>query len=212
MFASTIFSSQGVFEQGLIGFLPHNVYATWRWKRDAQPAGNGDVPAMVAGALAGKTVIALFAPLTALGLLRRAAFFSPGSGAVAAVLYLSTPWIIQVSTIGWVEERLPSTCLPRSTPWLSGSEATVPDRSRLPGWLATWLERHGHEVSRSIVRRCALTAWLVAQGCAPTATAWKRLPCLSPRGAGVWVVVCEELGLAGNPTYPMLYGLFGGGR
>jgi hypothetical protein len=93
------------FQQGRIGFLPHNVYAN-------MPLGSEMLCllAMVLagdwwlGALAGKTVIAAFTPLTALGLFaagRR--FFSPTAGVVAAVVYVSIPWIVQVSTYGQVE-------------------------------------------------------------------------------------------------------------
>src|SRR5206468_625790 len=55
-------------------------------------------------ALVGKTLIGLFAPLTALALLaagRR--FVTPAAGIVAALVYLSTPWIALVSTQGLVE-------------------------------------------------------------------------------------------------------------
>jgi len=93
------------YQEGRIGSLPHNVYGN-------MPLGAEmlSLLAMVLagdwwlGALAGKTVIAAFAPLTALGLWaagRR--FFSPTAGAIAALVYLSTPWIVQVSTSGLVE-------------------------------------------------------------------------------------------------------------
>ena len=93
------------FQQGRIGFLPHNVYAN-------MPLGSEMLCllAMVLaddwwlGALAGKTVLAAFTPLTALGLFaagRR--LLSPTAGVVAAVVYVSIPWIVQVSTSGLVE-------------------------------------------------------------------------------------------------------------
>jgi len=93
------------YQEGRIGALPHNVYGN-------MPLGAEmlSLLAMVLagdwwwGALAGKTVIAAFAPLTALGLWaagRR--LFSPTAGAIAALVYLSVPWIIQVSTNGLVE-------------------------------------------------------------------------------------------------------------
>ena len=93
------------YQQGRITHLPHNVYGN-------MPMGTEmlSLLAMVLcgdwwlGALAGKTVTALFAPLTALGLLaagRR--FFSAPAGAAAAVLYISTPWIVRISTAGLVD-------------------------------------------------------------------------------------------------------------
>jgi len=101
------------FLQGKITFLPHNVYANmalgaemlsllgmtlahdWWW-----------------GALVGKTVIAAFTPLCALALLaagRR--FYSTSAGVVAALVYISIPWLastfippdVNVSSSGLIE-------------------------------------------------------------------------------------------------------------
>ena len=93
------------YQQGRITFLPHNVYGN-------MPLGTEmlSLLAMVLsgdwwlGALAGKTVTAFMAPLTALGLLaagRR--FFSAPAGAAAALLYLSNPWIVRISTAGLID-------------------------------------------------------------------------------------------------------------
>jgi hypothetical protein len=93
------------FQQGRVGFLPHNVYGNMAMGTEML-----SLLAMVIaddwwlGALAGKTVIAAMAPLTALALFaagRR--FFSTAAGVVAALLYISIPWIVSVSTAGLVE-------------------------------------------------------------------------------------------------------------
>ncbi len=93
------------FQQGRITFLPHNVYGN-------MPLG-AEMLALLAmvisgdwwlGALAGKTVIAAFTPLCALALLaagRR--FFSTGAGVVAALAYISIPWVVGISTSGLIE-------------------------------------------------------------------------------------------------------------
>ncbi len=93
------------FQQGRITFLPHNVYGN-------MPLG-AEMLALLAmvisgdwwlGALAGKTVIAAFTPLCALALLaagRR--FFSAGAGVVAALAYISIPWVVGISTSGLIE-------------------------------------------------------------------------------------------------------------
>lgn len=96
------------FQQGRIAFVPHNVYAN-------MPLGTEmlSLLAMVVagdwwwGALAGKTVIAAFTPLCALALYaagRR--WHSTRAGVLAAVLYLSIPWIVSVSSSGLVEGAL----------------------------------------------------------------------------------------------------------
>ncbi|MDZ7616635.1 MAG: hypothetical protein U1E05_06505 [Patescibacteria group bacterium] len=94
--------------QGYVGFMPHNVYAN-------MPLGVSMFALLAMsltgdwwlGALVGKTLVALTAPLTA------AALFAGGrrlnsdvAGAVAAVLYLSTPWVAHVAMAGLVESPL----------------------------------------------------------------------------------------------------------
>ena len=94
------------FQQGQITFLPHNVYANMAMGTEML-----SLLAMVIagdwwlGALAGKTVIAAFTPLTALALLaagRR--FFSPTAGVVAALVYISIPWVVSIA-VGRIRRR-----------------------------------------------------------------------------------------------------------
>ncbi len=93
---------------GRIGFLPHNIYGN-------MPLG-AEMHALLAmvimpgerdwwwGALAGKTVIAAFAPLTALALVAAGKrFVSTTAGVVAALVYISTPWVVHVSVQGLIE-------------------------------------------------------------------------------------------------------------
>lgn len=93
------------FQQGRITFVPHNVYAN-------MPLGAEmlSLLSMVIagdwwwGALAGKTLIALFTPLCALAIFtagRR--FYSTGAGVLGALLYISIPWIVDVSSAGLIE-------------------------------------------------------------------------------------------------------------
>jgi len=96
------------FLAGRVTFLPHNVYGN-------MPMGS-EVLASTAmalmhgplrwwwGGLAGKVIIAGFAPLTAAALYaagRR--FFTPLTGVIAALVYLSTTWIADVSVNGLVD-------------------------------------------------------------------------------------------------------------
>ncbi len=94
--------------QGTIGFMPHNVYSN-------MPLGVSMFSLLAMsltgdwwlGALVGKTVVALTAPLTAAALLtagRR--LHSNTAGVVAAVVYLSTPWVAHVAMAGLVESPL----------------------------------------------------------------------------------------------------------
>jgi len=93
---------------GQIVFLPHNVYTSFPFLTEMLT-----LLGMVLygdwywGALAGKGVLASFAPLTALGLLaagRR--WFTPAAGLFAAFIHLSTPWIYRISIIAYAEGGL----------------------------------------------------------------------------------------------------------
>ncbi len=101
------------YERGGITFLPHNVYANM-----AMGAEMLSLLAMTMvhdwwwGGLIGKTVIAAFTPLCALALFaagRR--FYSTAAGVVAALVYISIPWLtstcfmpnVNVSSSGLIE-------------------------------------------------------------------------------------------------------------
>jgi hypothetical protein len=93
------------FAAGQIGFLPHNAYGN-------MPLG-AEMLALLGmilsgdwwtGALVGKVLIAMFLPLTGLALLAAGQrLFSLPAGMIAAVLYVSIPWMVRVSSLGLVE-------------------------------------------------------------------------------------------------------------
>jgi hypothetical protein len=95
------------FQAGRISYLPHNVYtnmpfgvemlhllgmvvmADWWW-----------------GALAGQLLVALYAPAAALMIAATASRVSTRAGWLAALVFLSTPWIYRLAVIAYVEEPL----------------------------------------------------------------------------------------------------------
>ncbi len=204
------------YQQGRITFLPHNVYAN-------MPLG-AEMHALLAmvllgnwwtGALVGKTVIALFAPLTSLLLLaagRR--WFSITAGTLAAVVYLSTPWIARVSNLGLIDAALGF--------YLFAS------------LYAVWLWRKAAEVGEAIeVQRglLLLAGWLAgaAVSCKYTGAVFVALPLAGwvlfmPRpfarrpalvfslavaaSGGLWLA--KNAALAGNPVYPLMVPVLGG--
>ncbi len=101
------------YQRGQIAFLPHNVYANMALGAEMLSLlGMTMVHDWWWGALVGKTVIAAFTPLCALGLLaagRR--FYSTSAGVVAALVYISIPWLtstffvpnVNVSSSGMIE-------------------------------------------------------------------------------------------------------------
>ena len=96
------------FLQGQIARLPHNVYTSFPFLTEMLLLcgmviyGDWDW-----GALAGQAILAGFAPLTAIGLFATARrWFSPTAGWLAALVWLTTPWVYRISIIAYAEGGL----------------------------------------------------------------------------------------------------------
>jgi hypothetical protein len=96
------------FLNGRVGFLPHNVYASFPFLTEmlslAGMVVRGD---WYFGALVGKAVLMSFAPITALAVYsvtRR--FGGETAGWLAATICLSTPWTYRISIIAYTEGAL----------------------------------------------------------------------------------------------------------
>ena len=121
------------FQADRIDFLPHNVYTNFPFFAEMLVllgmVLRGD---WYWGALVGKCVLFAFAPLTALTLYaagRR--YFSPQAGLIAALVFLSTPWIDRITIIAYVEGPL-TFFLAASL--LAASIAVERFRAKLPAW------------------------------------------------------------------------------
>jgi hypothetical protein len=214
------------YQNGRIEFLPHNVYAN-------MPLGAEmlSLAAMVVcrdwwtGALVGKTLIALFAPLTAIALYaagRR--FVTPAAGVVAALVYVSIPWVALVSMQGLIEGVFAYyliAALYTLLHWQDGGKIGAADwkLAALAGFLA------GGAVSTKYpaVLFCVLplTLWVVyaaataasnapARRHPPAAVAGPPLVFLAfvVLGCGLWLA--KNAYFTGNPVYPLLYDALGG--
>lgn len=247
------------FLQGRITFLPHNVYAN-------MPLG----PQMLAllamvlhgdwwtGALVGKTLTGIMCVLTAVGLyLAGRRFFGRTAGLVAALAYLSIPWMVRVSTLGQVEGVYAfylflavyalllwhgdGSAKPSAAP----RSAAAQSRAAAVGPSAT--------ICASATRLLVVSGFLAGAAvcCKYTAMVFVMMPlalfvvCHRPTvdvhapsssqrrgcfrgvsqfgaglragltfliagGAACGLWLAKNLALTGNPTYPLLYGLFGG--
>ncbi|MHB8898730.1 MAG: ArnT family glycosyltransferase [Thermoguttaceae bacterium] len=204
---------------GRIGFLPHNVYGNM-----ALGAEMHALLGMVltgdwwTGALVGKTICALFAPLTALGLVaagRR--LFSPAAGMLAALIYVSIPLVVNISTVGFIEGAAGFYLFATFYALLlaQNDSAGTSLRWLLPGYMGGASVACKYPGLLFVV--APLGAWLLwfsftrrdREG------RWKpdwAAPALFGigvfLGCGLWLV--KNWALAGNPLYPMLFGLFGG--
>lgn len=211
------------FQAGRITFLPHNVYAN-------MPLGTEmlSLAAMVVtgdwwiGALVGKTLIACFAPLTALTLYaagRRLA--SASVGVLAALLYISIPWVALVSTQGLVEGAFAFYLLAAyyaillwrgggaGGSWrllvLAGFLAGGAVATKYPGVVYSVLPLAAYVVYASLAKGAAESDSRRSSDLARS-LATILLACAA--GCGLWFA--KNAVLTGNPAYPLLYSWFDG--
>ncbi|HET6424462.1 MAG TPA: hypothetical protein VFG20_12310, partial [Planctomycetaceae bacterium] len=213
------------FLNGRITFLPNNIYTSFPFLTEMLLlAGMTLAGDWFWGALVGQTVLAAFAPLTALGLYaagRR--WHSELSGRLAAIVYLSTPWVFRMSIIAYAEGGL--------TAYTAGAA------------LATWWvwqrlrdDNSSPSVNSQRTRAVLLTGLLCgsAMACKYTGlvmtvlpfgvllalAAWRRVDVPTfAKTAGVFAIgvlitigpwLLKNTVEAGNPVYPLAYSVFGG--
>lgn len=216
--------------QGRIVFLPHNVYANMALGSEMLSllcmVISGD---WWVGALAGKTLIAAYAPLTALALVaagRR--FFSNTVGVIAAVVYLSIPWVSLISTSGLVEGASAFYMLASLYALLLWREA---ENAAAVSLQAAHLPTAASAGGSSSIGRLALAGFLAgaAVSCKYPAVLFVAVPlivfviCRARRrsakalaivltalalGCGLWFL--KNWRLTGNPIYPLLSEWLGG--
>lgn len=204
---------------GRVEFLPHNVYGNM-----AMGAEMHSLLGMVllgdwwTGALTGKAILAMFAPLTALGLLaagRR--FFSPAAGILAAVIYVSIPLVANICTFGFIEGASGLYLLATLYAMLivHDDRESLVARWILPGYLAGAAVACKYPGLLFVV--APLGTWLLWLSWSHRDSEGRRRPEWAAPvvfagavavGCGLWLG--KNWVLAGNPVYPLLYDLFGG--
>ncbi len=210
---------------GRIGFLPHNVYANMTLGTEMH-----SLLAMVIagdwwiGGLAGKVVSGSFAIATALALFdagRRYVCTIAGVG--AALIYISIPWVAHVSTLGLVDGAaayyLIAACI-AFWDWKSAGVGAPGGLARLAlaGFLSGSAVATKYPavlfVSLPLAASVIATLWLKyrrGQGGHPArlgVTSFGVYVAAAAIACGPWLAKNEVL--AGNPTYPLLYRVFGG--
>ncbi len=216
------------YQAGRIGFLPHNVYGN-------MPLG-AEMHAVLAmalvapwadwwwGALVGKTVMACFAPLACLGLyaaVRR--HVSPTAGVAAALIYISTPWVIYVSMTGLNEGVVACYALLAVAALVSWQRR---EDDRVPAGPSSG-NADSHVQSRPVLGPLLLAGFFAGSAAAckypallfvvvPLAV-WCWLAARKPRWKPVGVFLAAALLacapwyaknalLTGNPVYPLVFG------
>jgi hypothetical protein len=202
------------FLAGRIQFLPHNVYGNMPLGAELHAVLGMVLVAGWAdwwwGALVGKTVMASFAPLTALGLLaavRR--HVSATAGWAAALVYLSIPWVVHVSITGLNEGAVACYALLAVAAMMIWQREAAPESLRartgfllLAGFLAGSAAACKYPALLFVV--VPLTVW---SGWAARASRWKA-PALFLLAAllacGPWYA--KNAACTGNPFYPLVFG------
>jgi hypothetical protein len=222
-------------QAGHISFLPHNVYANMPLGAEMLSlAGMVAVGDWWKGALVGKTLIAAFALLGALALFaagRRIA--DPATGLIAALLYLSSPWIALVSSQGLIDgaiafylfTSLYAVLLWRnfgqrssSQPKTQKAETTNSRLLLLAGFLSgAAVSTKYPAVLFCVVPLLTFVGYCAARDTSATTIGARFRTMLGPvllfsiacfAGCGAWLI--KDAVLTGNPVYPLLYDLFDG--
>lgn len=214
------------FQQGRIDFLPHNAYGNMPMGAELHAVmGMALVPGSLSwwwGALVGKVVLAVYALLTVLALIAAGRRFACAeTGVLAALAFITTPWVAYVSMAGLVEIvwgcyltlAVYATLLWSGVQTMLGNDSER-QRSGEPGLRTGGRAAHVllAGAMAGIASACKypalllvivpLAAWVL---CSQRRIAWK--PCalfLAAAGVfvGPWLV--KNWLLAENPVYPLL--------
>lgn len=224
---------------GQIGFLEHDIYTSFPFLTEMLLLDGmvlmGD---WYWGALAGQAAVMLFTPWTAIGLwLCGRRWFSNTAGAIAAIVYLSTPWVFRMSIIPYAEGGLASYVFGSTFAALIAFEQfrqwTITESRTVmqPVWLAG-LCAGGAMACKYTGLVLAVGPWVTLLSLV-TVIRSKRVwlaadPATRPAGyvvrmrlqtmgvlllgvcvlAGPWLL--KNLVETGNPVYPLGYSVFGG--
>ncbi len=220
------------FQAGRIAFLPHNVYTSMPFSIEMlHLLGMEVVDDWWLGALVGQLLVALFAPMAAilLGLTARR-IGSDRAAWVAAMTYLTTPWVYRLAVLPYVEGPLCyfhaaliwAVVVHHSVGFARGSthpmgiaDPEKSDEGSKVGWregLLIGLLAGGAMAIKypalisAVIPFSAWAAWMGWQS-----KDWRPAVAF---GLGVAVVMTPWLGKnvidTGNPVYPLGYKVFGG--
>jgi hypothetical protein len=201
------------YQAGRVAFLPHNVYTSMPFSVEMlHLLGMEVLDDWWWGALSGQLLVAAFAPAAAVMVARAAARAgSPRAGWFAAVVYLTTPWVVRLAILPYVEG--PLGYYHAALVWAAArawSEADPRTRRRL--WAVAGLLAGG----AMACKYPALVSAVVPFGAVALADALRRR---APSGlvafALGWAAVmapwlAKNVIDTGNPVYPLAYRVFGG--
>jgi hypothetical protein len=205
------------FQQGAVTFMPHNVYGN-------MPLG-AEMHSIVGmnlawgeydwwwGTLIGKTIIGAYAPLTALALLAFGKrFLSITSGAIAAFVFISTPWVMHVSASGLIDGASAFYLMGTFYALMIWREQLRSDESSTPMLLLAGFLAGSAVACKYPAMLFVVIPGAVAAVCIPFGKLHIRQAIVFSLAVtvacGLWFG--KNAVLAENPTYPLLYSVFGG--
>ncbi|QDT54440.1 hypothetical protein Pan44_24730 [Caulifigura coniformis] len=205
------------FQAGRITFLPHNVYTSFPFLTEmlllSTMVLSGD---WWTGAIAGQLVLAAFGPLAAIVVFQLAARFSRTAGWLAAFIYMSTPWVVRISIIAYVEGALAAYLAASLAAFLVSRD----HNEQCLRWTAVCGLFAGSAAS---CKYPGVISALIPFGLAVVWEGWRSGTGQRMKAAVLGGLVFSAAGLAafgpwllknviqtGNPVYPLLWGLFGG--
>ncbi|WP_422926761.1 ArnT family glycosyltransferase [Singulisphaera sp. PoT] len=201
------------FQAGRISFLPHNVYTSMPFSVEMlHLLGMEVLNDWWWGALVGQVMIALYAPAAAaMVAIVAARWGSPRAAWIAAIVYLSTPWIYRLGVLPYVEGPL---CYYHAALIWAASRAWgfAEPRLRDRAWVVVGLFAGGAMACKYPALVSAVVPfWLVALA-ASIKVRSPRVVLAFILGWGVvmapWLV--KNVIDTGNPVYPLGYRVFGG--
>jgi len=202
------------FQAGRIAFLPHNVYTSMPFVVEMlHLLGIEVLGDWWLGALAGQLLVASYAPATAAMIaLTARRWASPRAAWVAAIVYLSTPWVYRIAVIPYVEGPL---CYYHAAlVWAASRALTAEPGSRTKLWSVVG----GLAGGAMACKYPALISAVFPFGALAAFEAVRRRSGRIALAFAVgWAVVmtpwlAKNVADTGNPVYPLAYRVFGGGH
>lgn len=203
------------FQNGQITFLAHNAYTSFPFLTEMLSllgmVLTGD---WYTGALVGKLILASFLPMTAAALIaagRR--LFTPRSGWLAALVFLTTPWVYRISIIAYAEGGLTFYLFLSVLALALFADRPSAPRALVVGLLAGSALACKYPALVSVVIPALLTVlWLSYRSENAESAGLPRAAVLFLAGvsitAGPWLV--RNFADTGNPVYPLAWSIFGG--
>ena len=209
------------FQNGQITFLPHNAYTSFPFLTEMLSLlGMVVMGDWHTGALLGKVLLAAFAPMTAFALLAAGKrCFDSRTGWLAALVFMTTPWVYRISIIAYAEGGLTFLLLVSLLALVRFASERSVSNAALLGLMCGSAMACKYPALLSVVAPCGLAlVWLcwkpARTGVGPNSESSATIKMVLVFAAGVAVAVVpwllKNFAETGNPVYPLGYSVFGG--